>query len=159
QYLFPQRGWQPFTPKDLLLAEVLWQHDVTSALVTDTYHMHKPVYNCGRGFDTTFFVRGQEYDPWVTDPSIHVDLGQWHRLRDTDQETGRERFTQYLRNRTRFKTEEDFPCPRAVKEAIRWLEVKTRSQKEGLFLWLDLFDPHEPWDPPSPFREMYDPSY
>ncbi len=160
QYLFPKRGWGPFTDKDLLLAEVLWQHDVTSALVTDTYHMHKPIYNCGRGFDTTVFVRGQEYDPWVTDASIQVDFDRFCRLRgDKSDDLWRQRYTQYLRNRTRFKKEEDYPGPRAVKEAIRWLEHKTRSQKEGLFLWLDLFDPHEPWDPPAPYREMYDKNY
>jgi arylsulfatase A-like enzyme len=69
------------------------------------------------------------------------------------------RYTQYLRNRTRFRTEQDYPGPRAVQEAIGWLEQKTKTQKENLFLWLDLFDPHEPWDPPSPYREMYDPDY
>jgi arylsulfatase A-like enzyme len=160
QYLFAQRGWQPFTGKDLLLAEVLWQHDVASALVTDTYHMHKPVYNCGRGFDTTVFIRGQEYDPWVVDESIPVDLGVHHRLRGDDKDPAwRQRFGQYLRNRTRFQTEEDYPAPRVVKEAIRWLEDKTRSQKQSLFLWVDLFDPHEPWDPPAPYRELYDPGY
>jgi arylsulfatase A-like enzyme len=27
-------------------------------------------------------------------------------------------------------------------------------------LWLDSFDPHEPWDPPEPYRSMYvDPNY
>lgn len=160
QYLFPQRGWQPFTEKDLLLAEVLWEHDVTSAFVTDTYHMHKPIYNCGRGFDTTVFIRGQEYDPWVVDESIHVDLEDLCRLRgDKRDDLWRKRYTQYFRNRTRFVTEEDYPAPRAVKEAIRWLEYKAKSQKENLFLWLDMFDPHEPWDPPEPYRSMYDPDY
>jgi arylsulfatase A-like enzyme len=83
QYLFPQRGWKPFGEKDLLLAEVLWEHDMASALVTDCYHMHKPIYNCGRGFDTTVFVRGQEYDPWVVDQSINVDdeFKRLHRLK------------------------------------------------------------------------------
>ncbi|MFH1739236.1 MAG: sulfatase [bacterium] len=160
QYLFPQRGWQPFAEKDLLLAEVLWEHDVVSALVTDTYHMHKPVYNCGRGFDTTVFVRGQEYDPWVTDESIRMDLDEYWRLRGDDEDgIWRDHFAQYFRNRSRYVREEDFPAPRVVKEAIRWLEYKTKTQKEDLFLWLDMFDPHEPWDPPEPYRSMYDPDY
>ena len=64
---FPFRPWQPFQTSDYLLAEVLWNHGYTSALVTDVYHGHKPVYNVGRGFDTTVFVRGQEYDPWIVD--------------------------------------------------------------------------------------------
>jgi arylsulfatase A-like enzyme len=35
----------------------------------------------------------------------------------------------------------------------------TQRQKDNLFLWVDCFDPHEPWNPPSPYREMYDPDY
>jgi arylsulfatase A-like enzyme len=48
---------------------------------------------------------------------------------------------------------------RVVRAAIDWLEQVTRVQKDHLFLWVDCFDPHEPWDPPSPYREMYDPGF
>jgi len=160
RYLFPVRGWQPFEPSDYLLAEILWNRQYTSALITDTYHMHKPVYNCGRGFDTVTWIRGQEYDPWIVDETIKIDLDRFHRLRgDETDARWQQLFTQYLRNATRFKTEEDHCTPRVVKEAIHWLEKKTRKQKDNLLLWVDCFDPHEPWDPPSPFREMYDPDY
>jgi len=159
KYLFPERGWQHFEPTDYLLAEVLWDRGLTSALITDTYHMHKPVYNCGRGFDTTVFVRGQEYDPWVVDPGIAVDLGACRLRGDQSDEVWRERYRQYLRNATRFVREEDYCVARVVREAVRWLEDVTQRQRENLFLWVDCFDPHEPWDPPSPYREMYDPDY
>lgn len=160
---FPFRGWQQFEHSDYLLAEVLWDKGYTSALITDTYHMHKPIYNCGRGFDTTVFVRGQEYDPWIVDQDIPVDLSRWHKLRgDKSDDLWKPRFEQYLRNRSTFKSEENWFTPRVVKEAIRWLEhqVKDRGRKDKLFLWVDSFDPHEPWDPPEPFRSMYkEPSY
>jgi len=131
QYLFAQRSWQPFTETDLLLAEVLWENDLSTALVSDTYHMHKPVYNYGRGFDTTVFVRGQEYDPWVVDDSIEVDFDRFYRLKgDGSDDAWRQRGTQYLRNRTRFKTEDDYPGPRTIQESIRWLEHVTKKQKD-----------------------------
>jgi len=159
---FPFRGWQPFENSDYTLAEVLWDKGFTSALVTDVYHMHKPVYNCGRGFDTVVWVRGQEYDPWQVDDEP-VELGPWHRLRgDASDVVWRPRFEQYLRNRRRFRTEEDWFAPRVTKEAIRWLEhvVKRQGQKDRLFLWVDYFDPHEPWDPPEPYWSLYrDPEY
>ena len=160
RYLFTQRGWQHFEPWDYPLAEVLWDKGFASALVTDVYHMHKPVYNCGRGFDTTAFIRGQEYDPWIVDEGIAVDITARHRLRgdDTD-EMWRKRFTQYLRNVSGFKTEEDWFTARVVKEAIRWLEHVTQRQKDNLFLWVDSFSPHEAWDPPEPYNTMYDPDY
>ena len=60
RHLFTQRGWQPLEPGDYPIAEVLWDKGYTSALITDVYHMHKPTYNYGRGFDTTVFVRGQD---------------------------------------------------------------------------------------------------
>lgn len=159
---FPFRGWQPFENSDYLLAEVLWDKGFTSALITDVYHMHKPVYNCGRGFDTVVWVRGQEYDPWKISEQL-VDLNRWHRLRgDASDALWRPRFEQYLRNRHDFKTEEDWFAPRVTKETIRWLEetVRRKGQKDRLFLWVDYFDPHEPWDPPEPYWSLYrNPSY
>jgi arylsulfatase A-like enzyme len=158
---FPFRPWQPFELGDYLLAEVLWDQGYTSALVTDVYHMHKPAYNCGRGFDTTVFVRGQEYDPWIVDEAIAVDLSR-HRLKGGESDLlWRPRFVQYLRNMSVVRGEEDYFAPRVAKEAIRWLDyqVKTQGRKDKMFLWVDFFDPHEPWDPPEPWRSMYDGDY
>ena len=162
QVTFPYRPWQPFARSDYLLAEVLWDRGYTSALVTDTYHMHKPVYNCGRGFDTVVWVRGQEYDPWIIDEDIPVDLSRYHRLKgDESDALWIPRFEQYMRNRSTFRAEEDYPTPRVAKEAMRWLDdvVKTKGQKDNLFLWVDFFDPHEPWDPPESYWNLYDPDY
>jgi arylsulfatase A-like enzyme len=158
---FPFRPWQQFEHSDVLLAEVLWDQGYTSALVSDVYHMHKPVYNCGRGFDTVAWVRGQEYDPWIVDPRIPVDLSR-HRLRgDESDALWQPRFEQYLRNMSVVRGEEDYFCPRVMKEAMRWLDEQVIAQrrKDHLFLWIDSFDPHEPWDPPDPWRTMYDPDY
>lgn len=166
KYHFHEAGWQPFTPDDYLMAEILWDQGYTSAFVTDVYHMHKPVYNCGRGFDTTVFIRGQEYDPWIVDPKIkvNVDESPIHRLRGGGGREGdnlwKERFEQYLKNCSVRKTEEDYYVARVAKEAIHWLEYVTKKQKDNLFLWVDMFDPHEPWDPPAPYNRMYtDPNY
>ena len=159
---FPFRGWQPFENSDYLLAEVLWDQGYTSALVTDVYHMHKPVYNCGRGFDSVAWVRGQEYDPWVVDDR-QVDTEKWHRLMGDDSDAlWQPRFEQYMKNRDHFSKEEDWFPPRVTQEAVRWLDdtVKSKGIRDDLFLWVDYFDPHEPWDPPEPYWSMYrDPSY
>jgi choline-sulfatase len=39
-----------------------------------------------------------------------------------------------------------------VDRAIRWLASQQRSP---FFLWVHVFDPHSPYNPPSPFREKY----
>ena len=159
---FPFRGWQTFEHDDYLLAEVLWDKGYTSALFTDTYHMHKPTYNCGRGFDTVGWVRGQEYDPWIIDDRA-VDLDLWHRLRgDESDNLWRPRFEQYLKNRSVLNSEEDWFAPRVTQKAVQWLDdqVRTKGCKDQLFLWVDYFTPHEPWDPPEPYWDMYkDPNY
>jgi len=162
RYTFPFRGWQPFENSDLLLAEVLWNRGYKSALISDTYHMHKPIYNCGRGFDDVIWVRGQEYDPWIVDPDIDVDIAKVHRLRgDESDKLWKPRFEQYLRNVSWVRVEEDYFVARVVKRAVAWLErtVELKGQRDNLFLWVDCFDPHEPWDPPEPYRSMYDRGY
>jgi arylsulfatase A-like enzyme/Flp pilus assembly protein TadD len=39
-----------------------------------------------------------------------------------------------------------------VNHAVEWLD--SRGEKP-FFLWVHLYDPHTPYDPPSPFREQY----
>src|SRR5882672_4156508 len=36
--------------------------------------------------------------------------------------------------------------------ALRWL---SQHQTEPFFIWLHFYDPHDPYDPPSPFKERY----
>ena len=162
RYGSPFHGWAPFPEKQRLLAEVLWDRGYTSALVTDVYHMHKPGFNYGRGFDKVAWVRGQEYDPWIVDSAVPIDLNAWHRLKHGDtprdgDDLWRPRFEQYLRNRSTIAGPDDCFVKRVVNEATQWLEqtVRIGGQRDRLFLWVDSFDPHEPWDPPEPYWSMY----
>ncbi len=41
---------------------------------------------------------------------------------------------------------------RSVDRAVKWLRAES---DRPFFLWLHLFDPHHPYDPPSPFRQSY----
>ena len=40
----------------------------------------------------------------------------------------------------------------SVDQALAWL---SRVPRQTFFLWLHLFDPHSPYDPPEPFRSRY----
>src|SRR5262245_29633845 len=49
----------------------------------------------------------------------------------------------------------EFPERRAsevVDRAIQWLG---KQSGKPYFLWVHVFDPHSPYDPPSPFREKH----
>jgi choline-sulfatase len=51
--------------------------------------------------------------------------------------------------------EREYPERRAgvvVDHALNWLQSQTGKP---FFMWLHLYDPHEPYDPPAPFREKY----
>ncbi len=54
------------------------------------------------------------------------------------------------------KKEEDYFAPRTFKTAIDWLE---RHHGEPFFLYIDTWDPHEPWDPPEHYVKPYYPDY
>jgi arylsulfatase A-like enzyme len=157
RFTFPFRGWQRLEPTDLLLAEILWNKGFTSAMVTDVYHLHKPSMAFERGFDYTQHVRGHEADPWILDESIESDVDKYYKGDGKDKAV-RQQLIQYLRNIHFWKTEEDTLVARVVKAGIKWLDEQPK--RDNLFLWLDCFDPHEPWNPPPPYNRLYtDPNY
>ena len=51
---------------------------------------------------------------------------------------------------------EDYFVAKTMSAAERWLE---RHHSEKFFLYVDTWDPHEPWDPPSWYVERYLPGY
>ena len=157
RFTFPFRGWQRLEPTDILLAEILWNKGFSSAMISDVFHLHKPTMAFERGFDFVRFIRGHEGDPWILDESIEVDTDRYYKGDGKDR-TVRAQLTQYLRNTHWWKGEEDTFVARCAKAAINWL--REQKAKDNLFLCLDCFDPHEPWDPPPPYNRMYtDPDY
>ncbi|MDG6980947.1 MAG: sulfatase [Nitrososphaerota archaeon] len=52
--------------------------------------------------------------------------------------------------------ETDYAAPATMLAAERWLQ---RHYKEKFFLYVDTWDPHEPWDPPHWYTELYHPDY
>lgn len=69
----------------------------------------------------------------------------------------KQRWHQVLMNRAHRKEETDWFAPGTYQWAINWLE---RNQKQKDFLlWIDGFDPHEPFDPPQHYIDLYDPGY
>jgi len=126
---------------------------VTTQLVTDHPHLFEAG---GENYHTDFsawdYVRGHEDDPWKTrlDPS-YVGAPALPAAPATIDRA-------YDKSRTYFKTESDFPGPRTMVEASRWLRDNANSH-ERFFLFVDEFDPHEPFDTPEPWASMYDDSW
>ena len=150
------RPWQPLTVEDVSIAEILRAYGYRTALIADTYHLFKPGMNFHRGFDVFRWIRGQEADSYRSGPA---DRNYEDFSKDAMKGTHTERMLhQYLKNTSgRTGPDDHFPA-QVMNTAIEWLEG---SHDQGpFFLWVDSFDPHEPWDPPPPFDTKYtDPNY
>lgn len=157
----------------------LWERPITAhlreagvvtQLVTDHPHLFE---TGGENYHTDFhgweYLRGHEGDPWRTwaDPSWvgTPELGQartalpggWFYER-TYGFDGVERA--YDVARTHFRTEDEYPGPQTMAHAADWLRRATPhhgpdSGAAGWFLFVDEFDPHEPFDTPERWRARY----
>lgn len=122
---------------------------VVSQLITDHPHLFE---TGGENYHVDFtawdYQRGHEGDAWKTvpDPS-------W---------AGAPSFGRgampYDNSRGWFRGEADFPGPRTLAAAARWLG-ENAGRHERFFLMVDEFDPHEPFDTPEPWASRYDPEW
>jgi len=145
-------GWIPLKPGRKTLAQVLRGRGFVTGFIVDTYHHFKPGMNFHQGFSSWQWIRGQETDPWRSgprekfDPKKHMPAHLWNPRYDRN-------MRQYLMNTQDRKSEEDYFCARTFLAGLEWL--KRNAGAKRFMLFLDTFDPHEPWDAPKRFQEMY----
>lgn len=144
--------WKPWGSIELWEAPVtaaLRAEGVVSMLVSDHPHLFE---TGGENYHTDFtawdYQRGHESDPWKTrpDPSW-VGAPGFQRG-----------YMPYDSSRGWFRGEEDFPGPRTLSAAARWLDDHA-AHHDRFLLFIDEFDPHEPFDTPEPYASMYDASW
>jgi len=154
RYSFLEHGWQPLDRQVPTLASVLEKQGLVSMLIGDTPHLFKEDFFFQRGFSGWEWNRGQEGDALVTDPRIPLVYPcAKYKLRRPEPEG----YETIIRNRAHRRVETDWFALGTVSRAMDWLE-RNRGH-ERFLLWVDLFDPHEPWDPPSYYVDLYHPHY
>ncbi len=47
------------------------------------------------------------------------------------------------------------PGSETIEASLKWLDERDRDEKRPFFLWLHLFDAHDPYTPPEPYRSQY----
>jgi arylsulfatase A-like enzyme len=150
-------GWHKIPPDQDTMTEILLSRGYMTSLVSDTYHMFKATQNYIRGFVTYDFIRGQESDNWRSGDLREIKK----RLkRHTDRPKAmllHSGLIQYLFNTKDRQSEEDYFCAQVFSRAADWLDENINNQP--FFLWVDSFDPHEPWDPPTKYADYYCPDY
>ena len=146
-------GWHKIPPHQDTIAEVLLERGYLTALIADTYHMFKPTMNFSRGFAHLDFIRGQESDNWKTaHPRCIEDQLRKH-VREPINWPRHAGLVNYLLNQRHRRSEDDYSCARVFRAASEWLEDNHTAGP--FFLWIDSFDPHEPWDPPPGYADVY----
>jgi len=156
QRTLPYRPWEPLRPypAEITLTDILAPEGYVCGLVSDTYHFMRPGMNFHRGFHSFLWIRGQEYDAYVSSKSRR-NVEDY--VNGNYSQEWRELVHQFLANTDEFKKQEDWFASRVFAEASRWL--KRNREHEKIFLWVDCFDPHEPWDPPNEFDTYTDRMY
>ena len=148
-------GWGPMLESQDSISELLQSVGFRTALISDTYHQFKPSKNFHRGFDQWNWIRGQEADSYRSGPAPDPEVIRRHLPARFHNQLRIDSLTQYLTNVSGRQTEEDYFAPQVFRAATRWLEQNRDAEK--FFLVIDSFDPHEPWDPPTYYRQMYEP--
>ena len=154
---WPHYGWQPIdlsSPNHI--ARVFNKAGYATQLLCDCPHLFNARFQ--HGFDAAYQLRGQEGDI----PLLHLNDAIEDIVPDAKTRI-RPRFRGHTlvnlhrwTNRNPRCEAELFPA-RTAEQAVRWLEENYRAAP--FFLWLDFFDPHEPWDPPEYMVRRYDPDY
>jgi len=156
---WPSYGWQnrlKSTPNHM--PELLRDAGYVSQLICDCPMLFPNDFNVG--FDAANWIRGQEGDisllrmnhPFPPNPQpgrVRTDLhfgGQYTVS-----------LHQWINRDWRPEAEEDRFPPRTARMACEWLEENYKC--DPFLLWLDFFDPHEPWDAPEYMARRYDPRY
>jgi arylsulfatase A-like enzyme len=151
RFTFPYRAWQgEYDHGEAVLPEVLSQHGYVTAYAGDTPS------NGGFApyFDHFVFIKGQAGSNVELEPDETFDLpADPRKLRIPPERLQRIRKTEAL-----WEGEEDRFVAQTMRAASRWLEGRY-GQATPFFLMVDTFDPHEPWDPPRYYIDMYDPDY
>jgi arylsulfatase A-like enzyme len=164
-------GWDPIPVDQFSLAQMLQGAGVLfanvdpgaagyrTALITDTLPYWSPVrMNLTRGFRHWDYIRGQEGDSYGSAVLANrYDLSRY--MPQWFQTTWEGMITiQYLACAAKRKSEDDYFGPKVFGAAIEYLE-DNREAKDPFFLLVDSWDPHEPWDPPQHYVDLYDPGY
>ena len=148
---FIEYDWSPLPHRATVISQVMGAAGYLTHFCVDTPHICQAGGFFDRGFASWQWIRGQENDRYRATPAQVAMPCDPRKLR-----SGRETMTQYLRNVAERRTEEDYFPAQTFSAAARWIE---ENRSANWFVYADTFDPHEPFDPPRHYLDLYDPGY
>ncbi len=155
RFTFPWRGWEDMRPEDLRMSWVLWQNRICAALISDSMPMFTMSNLYAAKWDYVQFVRGHA-GAVITDEHVQSEPDM-DRYFLKDRVVNHKDIAGHLKARRCWNKEEDHAVAKDIHEAIKW--VDSYDSPQPFMLWLDIFDPHEPWSPPEEYWRKYYPDY
>jgi arylsulfatase A-like enzyme len=146
-------GWQPIPREQVTLAEILVKEGFFNLMVTDTLHQFRPFYDMHRGFHAFDFIRGQERDFFRPQSPASEKKMENTLVGGPSAEHSAEIMRQYWANTMGRQSEEDWFAPQVFTKAAEYLKMAKEAQP--FFMLVDNYDPHEPWDPPQKYIDLY----
>lgn len=155
-------GWNPIPPHQTHLAEYMMNSGYITSFITSTYHHFQPNMNYHLAFHEWHWIRGQEYDKYrALVRGTRKEANEIVRKHLPKKNKKNKAAIQYLKNilkwyfpniQDRTKEEEYFTA-QVFKTALK--SVKDTKRIKNTFFLIDNFDPHEPWDPPENYLNLY----
>lgn len=146
---FLWRCWGSVEIWEDAITYALRRKGVATQLISDHPHLFE---EGGENYHIDFaawsYERGHETDAWKLRPDPSwvgaPTYGRGHMAYDF--------------SRAHFRNEADFPGPRTMQAAANWIDEHATACDRFL-LFVDEFDPHEPFDTPEPWASKYDPDW
>lgn len=158
-FLCMEKGWAPLDKDVPTLAGMLTEKGYRTQLIANCPHLMSQDNYYQRGFEFSYWVRGQEADACfsVGDAVQPAQPLPDKKTRHTFPQEGWNlgSFTKWQHGR--WQWEEDTQPAETGRLASKWLEWNHADKP--FFLWVDYFDPHEPWDAPDYLVKRFDPDY
>ncbi|MHA1368788.1 MAG: sulfatase [Promethearchaeota archaeon] len=152
--------WSPLSIYEPVLQVLLGQKGYISMMITDEAHILENGFHYDRGFDGFEWIRGQEGDRWKTSPGrcgFRKNSVNWRCKPDRTRNPERQEKC-HMNWREQWRHESDTFPARTATATCEWLE-DNYDNEQPFYLYVDFFDPHEPWDPPQWYVDKYDPGY
>ena len=157
RYGDPFHTWMPLRHDAMTLPEYLGDNGYCTQLIHDTPHL----VNGGHNFDWPFHawtpVRGAEVDrPWIDDSREWPSNWKLDPIFDPldPEKLNWGNVVTYMRANRKRRKHEDWNVAKLFLKANEFLRDNTT--RNNFFLWVDCFDPHEPWDVPPECAVMYE---
>ena len=151
--------WHPWQDRRLSspnhMPEILRDAGYVSQLICDCPHLFRAAIN--EGFDGSYATRGQEGDAFLLRMNHPVEEAVPSEKTRRGSRFGRSLVDMSKWVNWNWYREEDRFAPRTARLAVEWLEENYLHHP--FLLWVDFFDPHEPWDPPEYMVKRYDSEY